>query len=65
MATNCADKAKPLGKALSNKASSMAKVQGGGYGGGRGSDDSMTNSASGKSRRLALKALAEDEAHQH
>ena len=41
-----------------------AKVQGGGYGGGRGSSDGTTNNTSGESRRLVLKALAEDEACQ-
>jgi hypothetical protein len=37
------------------------KVQGGGYKGGQGSSDSAANDASGESRRIALKALAEDE----
>ena len=60
MATDCTDKVKPPGEDLSNKVSSMAKVQGGGYGGGRGSGDGTTNNASDESRRLALKALAED-----
>ena len=44
---------------------SHGEVQGGGYGGGRGSSDGMTNDTSGESRRLVLKVLAEDEAHQH
>ena len=42
-----------------------AKVQGGGYGGGRVSSDGTTNDTSGESQRLVLKALAEDEACQH
>ena len=61
MPTNRADEAKPLGNGPSGVAKVRgAKVQGGGYGGGRGSGDGTANDASDESRRLALKALAED-----
>ena len=61
MPTDRADEAKPLGDGPSSVVKVRgAKVQGGGYGGGRGSSDSTTNNASDESRRLALKALAED-----
>jgi hypothetical protein len=61
MPTDRADEAKPLGDDLNG---TMAKVQGGGCRGGRGSGDSATNDASGESRRIALKALAEDRRRQ-
>ena len=50
VATDCADEAKPAGEDLSDKASGMAEVQGGGYESGRGSGDGMTNDASDESR---------------
>ena len=40
------------------------EVQGGGYRGGRGSDDSAMNDASGESRQLALRTLTTDESRQ-
>jgi hypothetical protein len=57
MPTDRADEAKPLGD---DPNGTMAKVQGGGCRGGRGSGNSATNDASGESQRIALKALAED-----
>ena len=53
MATDRADKAKPLGDSPSGMVKMRgAKVQGGGYGGGRGSSDGMTNNASDESQQL-------------
>ena len=45
VATDCADEAKLPGEDLSDKASGMAKVQGGGYGGGRGSGQPANESS--------------------
>ena len=66
MPTDRADEAKLLGDNPSGMAKVRgAKVQGGGYESGRGSDNGMTNSASDESQRLTLNALAEDGGCQH